>query len=52
MNKNHVNLKGKLWGKLGFDFIPKKKQEIILATDILQSWFVYGNPGIPSQNTS
>ena len=25
MNKNHINMKAKLSGKLGFDFIPKEK---------------------------
>ena len=31
-----------LSGKLDFDYIPKKKQERILATDILQYWFFLG----------
>jgi hypothetical protein len=52
MNQNDGNMNAKWSLKLGFDFILKKKQKRILATDLIQSWFDFGNPGIGSQNTS
>ncbi len=52
MNKNPVNMKAKWSSKLGFDFILKEKKKRILATDLIKSWFDFGNPAIGSQNTS
>jgi hypothetical protein len=51
MNKDHVNMKAKWSSKLGFDLILKEKT-ILLATDLIKSWFDFGNPAIGNQNTS
>jgi hypothetical protein len=52
MNKSHVNMKAKWQGKLGFDFIPKRKTSREYLPLTTYNLGFLGNPGISSQKTS